>query len=316
LLKTLQKRYLFTDYNSFSNINETVMSRLLSSDALQTMITLADEGSFQRAAEKRNLTQAAISQQVRKLEEQLDQAVFRKAGRRMVLTEAGQLLVEHARKIVAAQQDALLALNGHNAEGAIRVGVPQDYAEDMLPNVLRRFAKRYPRMRLEVRVDKNQTLLQETRDGKRLDIVLLITEPDKLDQRPLSKPSVDWLASEDFAWTDGPVPLVLLDAPCMFRARALDALQRAGTPHRVAYSTGSLSGARAAVAAGLGIMARIHTTRDKQLGIVNVRTTRTDIARKLPKFERLAATVWHRADLTPPAQELADILRNAVAGDW
>lgn len=293
-----------------------VMSRLLSADALQSMIALADEGSFQRAAEKRNLTQAAISQQVRKLEDQLGQDVFRKSGRRMVLTEAGQLLVAHARKIISAQQEAMLALSGHNADGVIRVGVPQDYAEEMLPSVLRRFAKRYPRMRLEVRVDKNQTLLQEMRDGRRLDIVLVITDADKLANRPLARPNIDWLASEDFLWVSGPVPLVLLDAPCMFRARALEALQRAGTSYRVAYSTGSLAGARAAVAAGLGVMARIYTPRDHELGIVNVRLALADIGRKLPKLGKLAATMWHRDDLTPAARELAAILSNAVSTDW
>jgi DNA-binding transcriptional LysR family regulator len=302
------------------------MSRLLSSNALQTMVCLAEEGSFARAAEKRNLTQAAVSQQVNKLEEQLGQAVFRKSGRRMVLTEAGEMLVEHARKIIAAQHDALLALNGHNAEGTIRLGVPQDYAEDMLPNVLRRFAQRYPRMRLEVRVDKNQTLMQEARetraasDAKRLDIVLLLSEVGRLStevsRKPITKPAVEWLASADFSWDGEELPLVLLDPPCMFRVRALEALERAGTPHRIAYSTASLAGARAAVAAGLGIMARIHTQRDKSMGIVNIRKVNGALARKLPVLEKLGTAIWHRDNLTLPAQELVAILSNAIAGDW
>jgi DNA-binding transcriptional LysR family regulator len=94
-----------------------------------------------------------VSHQVKRLEVQLGQTMFARAGRRMVLNEAGLLLVAHARKIMATQQDALLALKGHSADGVVRLGVPQDYVEDTLPDVLRRFSQHYPRIRLEVRSD-------------------------------------------------------------------------------------------------------------------------------------------------------------------
>jgi DNA-binding transcriptional LysR family regulator len=296
------------------------MSRTLSIDALLTLVSIADQGNFALAANARHLTQAAVSQQIRKLEEQIGQAIFQRKGRRMVLTESGELLVQHARKIIVAQDEAMLALQGHDAEGAIRLGVPQDYAEDMLPDVLRRFAQRYPRMRLEVRVEKNQTLLQEAREGKRLDIILLLSDVDAIasatGRAPLARPSIDWLASPDFSWDGDTLPLVLLDAPCMFRLRALEALDAAETPYRIAYSTASLAGARAAVAAGLGLMARIHTQRDRSLGIVKVRNSHRALARKLPSFNKLGAVLWQRDDLSPPAAELAAILRDAVTGDW
>jgi DNA-binding transcriptional LysR family regulator len=291
------------------------MAHHLPPEALQTMIALAERETFAGAAEQMHLTQAAISQQVRRLEEQLGQPVFEKVGRRMMMTEAGLMLVEHARKILAAQQEAFTALKGHQADGVLRLGVPQDYAEDMLPAVLRTFSKRYPRIRLEVRVDKNQTLLQEMREA-RLDIILALTEAKSATFKPLAKPDIDWLASKDFSWGDASLPLVLLDAPCMFRTRALEALARANVTHRVAYSTGSLSGARAAVAAGLGVMARIYTRRDASLGIVNIREAHRAYAKRLPKFEKLAATVWRNAALSRPGHELADILEQGICGDW
>jgi DNA-binding transcriptional LysR family regulator len=291
------------------------MNRHLSPEALQTMIALAERKSFAGAAEQMHLTQAAISQQVKRLEEQLGQAVFQKVGRRMVLTEAGLMLVEHARKILAAQQAALLALKGHQADGVLRLGVPQDYAEDMLPEVLRKFSMRYPRIRLEVRVDKNQTLLQEMQET-RLDIVLALSEPKNATIKPLATANIEWLASKDFQWSDDALPLVLLDAPCMFRTRALEALAREAVPHRIAYSTGSLSGARAAVAAGLGVMARIYTRRDASLGIVNLREANRSYAKRLPKFEKLATMVWRNPSLSVPGEELASILEQGVCGNW
>jgi DNA-binding transcriptional LysR family regulator len=279
------------------------------------MIALAERKTFAGAAEQMHLTQAAISQQVKRIEAQLDQAVFRKVGRRMVLTDAGLLLVEHARKILAAQQEALLALKGHQTEGVLRLGVPQDYAEDMLPAVLRKFSKRYPRIRLEVRVDKNQTLLQEMREA-RLDIILALSDAKTAAFKPLAKPAIDWLASKDFTWDETSLPLVLLDAPCTFRTRALDALAHAGVTHRIAYSTGSLSGARAAVAAGLGVMARIYTRRDAGLGIVNMRMSHPAYAKRLPRLDKLVATVWRNEALALPGRELADLLEQGVCGDW
>jgi DNA-binding transcriptional LysR family regulator len=289
--------------------------RHLSPEALQTIVALAECKTFAAAAEQMHLTQAAISQQVKRLEEQLGQAIFQKVGRRMVFSEAGLMLVEHARKILAVQQEALLALKGHQVDGVLRLGVPQDYAEDMLLEVLRKFSARYPRIRLEVRVDKNQTLLQEMNDA-RLDIILALADPKSAPIKPLAKADIEWLASEDFEWREGALPLVLLDAPCMFRARALEALARDAVPHRIAYSTGSLSGARAAVAAGLGIMAHIYTRRDSDLGIVNVRDAHRTYAKRLPKFTKLATMVWRNPALSVPGEELAKLLEQGVHGHW
>jgi DNA-binding transcriptional LysR family regulator len=289
--------------------------RHLSPEALQTIVALAERKTFAGAAEQMHLTQAAISQQVKRLEEQLDQSIFQKVGRRRVFTEAGLMLVEHARRILAVQQEALLALKGHQADGVLRLGVPQDYAEDRLPEALRTFSARYPRIRLEVRVDKNQTLLQEM-GGTQLDLILALSDPKSAPIKPLAKADIDWLASKDFEWREEKLPLVLLDAPCMFRTRALEALTREAVPHRIAYSTGSLSGARAAVAAGLGVMARIHTRRDSDLGIVSLRNAHRSYAKRLPKFTKLATMVWRNPALSAPGQELARILEHGVCGDW
>jgi DNA-binding transcriptional LysR family regulator len=166
-----------------------------------------------------------------------------------------------------------------------------------------------------VRVDKNQTLLQEMNDT-RLDIILALSDPKHATIKPLAKPDIDWLASRDFEWRDGALPLVLLDAPCMFRTRALEALTREAISHRIAYSTGSLSGARAAVAAGLGVMARIHTRRDSDLGIVKLRDAHRTYTKRLPKFTKLATMVWRNPALSPPGKALAKILEEGVCSHW
>jgi DNA-binding transcriptional LysR family regulator len=290
----------------------------LSTDALRTMVALADHTTFALAAASMHVTQAATSQQVKKLEEQLGLSLFSRSGRRMLLTEAGLLLVSYARKILAAQQEAVLALQGHKAEGTLRLGVPQDYAEDMLPVTLRRFSERFPRVRLEVKVEKNQVLLQEV-NQTRLDIVLALGELRQLALKPLIKPQIDWLVAKDFHWApevDSVIPIILLDSPCIFRNIALDALKRNNIAHRIVYATASLAGARAAVAAGLGTMARIQIRRDADLGITTASNANQALAKALPKLGKLATWIWHRQDLSQQGNELVAVLERTVRDEW
>ncbi len=292
--------------------------RHLSTDALRTMVALADHASFALAAASMHVTQAATSQQVKKLEEQLGLSLFSRSGRRMLLTEAGLLLVSHARKILAAQQEAVMELQGHKAEGTLRLGVPQDYAEDMLPVTLRRFSERFPRVRLEVKVEKNQVLLQEINEN-RLDIVLALGQLKQLAMKPLIKPTIDWLVAKDFQWikeADAAVPIILLDSPCIFRNISLEALKRNNIAHRIVYSTASLTGARAAVAAGLGTMARIQTRRDADLGITAVINANPLLSKALPKLGRLATWIWHREGLSQQGSELVSVLERTIRDEW
>jgi DNA-binding transcriptional LysR family regulator len=295
-----------------------IVIRHLSTDALRTMVALADHASFALAAASMHVTQAATSQQVKKLEEQLGLSLFSRSGRRMLLTEAGLLLVSHARKILAAQQEAVMELQGHKAEGILRLGVPQDYAEDMLPVTLRRFSERFPRVRLEVKVEKNQVLLQEINEN-RLDIVLALGQLKQVTMKPLIKPTIDWLVAKDFQWikeTDAAIPIILLDSPCIFRNISLDALKRNSIAYRIVYSTASLAGARAAVAAGLGTMARIQTRRDADLGITAVINANQSLSKALPKLGKLATWIWHREGLSQQGSELASVLERTIKDEW
>jgi DNA-binding transcriptional LysR family regulator len=299
--------------------------RHLSPDALRTMVALADHNSFAQAAASLHVTQAATSQQVKKLEDQLGLTLFSRSGRRMLLTEAGLLLVAHARKILALQQEAVLDLQGHKAGGTLRLGVPQDYAEDMLPLTLRRFSERFPRVHLEVKVEKNQTLIEEINQS-RLDIVLALGTVNRLPAKPLIKPKIDWLVAKDFRWDNGDqplskttkpeVPIILLDSPCIFRNVALEALKKHQVPYRVTYSTASLAGARAAVAAGLGVMARIQIRRDTDLGISTVQQTHPLLAKTLPKLGQLSTWIWHHENISAQGAELVAALEQTVKNEW
>src|SRR5690242_11497870 len=107
-------------------------------DVLRTFVTGLDLGSYAKAAERLGRSQSAISLQLRKLEEQTGQTLLRKRGRGLALTEPGEIMLGYARRLLEVNDEALAALKGASLQGTVRLGLPQDFAESWLPDVLGR----------------------------------------------------------------------------------------------------------------------------------------------------------------------------------
>jgi DNA-binding transcriptional LysR family regulator len=292
---------------------------LFGHDLLRALVAIADAGSFAKAADALHLTQAAVSLQIRRLEEQTEQPLFERDGRKMVLTDAGRVLVDYARRILALNLEATHALQGRRIDGTLRLGAPQDIAEDHLPEVLRRFASAYPRVRLEVKIDRNQQLVKSMQKGDYDVAIALAEEAFSLEDESvgalekLGTPKMQWLAAQTSVTQDEdePLPLVLLEPPCIFRTHALAALDEAGVAYRVAYTTSSLSGLRAAVEAGLGVTARMSTRNDDARGIAPYTPEQKN--KHLPRLKPLKLMLFRkRSDTTPAIDTLADLLADAV----
>jgi molybdenum-dependent DNA-binding transcriptional regulator ModE len=115
---------------------------MLDTDQLRSFLAIVDTGSFTRAAERVNKTQSAVSMHVRRLEEQLGCALFVKQGRGAKLTSEGEQLIDYARRIMQAEAGAMAALSRKGLKGAVRLGIPDDYAEAFLADILTRFNPR------------------------------------------------------------------------------------------------------------------------------------------------------------------------------
>lgn len=227
-------------------------------DVLRTLVTAHELGSFNRAADHIGRSQSAVSQQIRKLEEQVGHPLFQKQGRRLVLTDTGEMVLAYARRILDLNDEAVAAIRGHSAEGQVRFGVPADFAETWLPMVLGHFARTHPAARIEAVVDRNRRLLERLDKGE-LDLVLAIGSGTRSDANVLAPLPLVWIgvASSKPAWPPGePIPLAMYEPPCFFRSRALAALDQAGLPWRIAFTSPSLPGLWAAVEAGLGVTLR------------------------------------------------------------
>ncbi|MEI9923794.1 MAG: LysR substrate-binding domain-containing protein [Bradyrhizobium sp.] len=225
-------------------------------DVLRTLVVAHDLGAFNRAAKTIGRSQSAVSQQVSKLEDRLGLELFRKEGRGLIPTEAGEIVLGYARRIIDLNDEAVAILKSSDVNGSVRLGFPSDFADHWLPTALGRFKRSHPKVRIEATVDRNVVLADRLEKGQ-LDLIMLLTETTRFEVETLADLPMAWIGpANSVRGPAEPVPLAVLEAPCTFRAAAIAALDRAEIPWHIAFTTPSLSGLWAAVDAGLGITVR------------------------------------------------------------
>ena len=277
----------------------------LNLDSLRTLVISQDLGGFGRASESLGRTPSAISLQMKRLQEEVGVPLFRKQGRKTLLTEQGEIALRYARRVLELNDEMIDTLRGSSLSGVVRIGFAQDFTANVLPLVLARFSALYPLVKLEVTVDLGQVLLQEIDTGD-LDLALTLGGSQKKTAHLLSELPLHWIASPGFRdRTQQPLPLALFKPPCLCQTRGLEALESAGRSWRVAMTSPSLTGLWAAVSAGLGL-----TTR-AELGLpTNVQT----IDLGLPPLGNIPIVLHRRRNLrTPNAMRFADITEDLVS---
>lgn len=229
-------------------------ARNLNLDLLRCFVTIAELGSFTRAGERLGRTQSTISLQIKRLEDQLGRPVFVRTARSFALTSEGARLLGRARQLLRLNDATLAELYEPDVTGAVRLGVPEDFATEHLPAVLSQFAEAHPLVELEVTCDLTLNLLAKF-SADAFDLVLVKREPSApLEGTRVWREPLVWVARDRQAIQDlETIPLVVSPEPCVYRKRATDALDAIGRKWRVAYTSTSLAGCQSAVKAGLGI---------------------------------------------------------------
>jgi DNA-binding transcriptional LysR family regulator len=283
----------------------------LDMDVLRTFVTGFELGSFARAAERLGRSQSAISTQLRKLEEQIGQPLVQKSGRGLALTTAGESLLSYAKRLLALNDEAIESIRGADVEGWVRLGLPQDFAESWLPDVLNRFSRAHPKVRIEVQVDRVVPLVEKTTKGE-LDIAVVwgdeATGPhgEKIADVP-----VHWIGRPDWAGVASlagePLPFAAFAPPCSFRSAAIEALDAAGLPWRLVFTSPSLSGLWAAAQGGLGITIRTTINMPKTLAVLDPAKTGLPALPLLP-----LALCRAERDPSPAVSRLTDILLESI----
>lgn len=271
------------------------MARNLDLTALRAVVTVAETGSVTRAAQVLNLTQSAVSMQIRRLEEMLGQQMFTRSQRRMTLSPAGDRLVDYGRRMLRLNDEALCSVGAEEGIQNLRIGVPHDIVAPQIPAILRLMTLGWPRLRIVLTVSNTAQLLVAYAEGA-LDMILTTETRPGPQGEVLALRRLVWLGVPGLqARTDQPLRVALARA-CGFRPVALAALDAAGYIPEDAVEGDSDTVIEATVAAGIAVTARIE-------GLAIAGCEELGAASGLPELGHTAICFYDRTELSGEAIE-------------
>ncbi|WP_341535017.1 LysR substrate-binding domain-containing protein [Acetobacter sacchari] len=282
------------------------MARNVPTELLRSFVAIVEAGSMAQATETIFLTQSALSLQMKRLEDVLQQKLFRRDGRRLTLTAPGEELISYARQLLALNDRIMHTLGQSVDEDPITVGMVQDFADTVLPDVLNRFRLEHPRARLIVRVGGSAELL-EMFDRSRLDVVLCLGQHGDrpgASWRVVGHDQMVWLGDTALTELDE-LPLALLEPPCRFRDAALRTLTEARRDYRIVLETPNLPAMRAGVRGRLGLSCRTRRfAAAERLPIM--------APDALPPLPEIETVLVEREGLSEAARDLGDLLARTI----
>jgi DNA-binding transcriptional LysR family regulator len=229
------------------------MTALLDVDQLRTFIAIAETGSFTKAAGVVNKTQSAVSMQMKRLEERIERPIFARDGRASKLTEDGSRLLDYARRLVKLNVETVAAFSDTALSGRVRLGVPDDYADRYLPEIMARFSRAYPGVELTVICEPTDDLLERI-DANEVDLAIITNCDSKRASETFRRERLLWVTSNRHAiHMEERLPLALGRPSCNWRHTAIERLETIGRSYRVLYSSSNAGAVAAAVLAGLAV---------------------------------------------------------------
>lgn len=226
-------------------------------DLLRTFVTVVDLGNCTRAGERIGRTQSAVSLQLKRLQELAGAPLFLRDLAGGDLSETGIILANYARRMLALNDELALKLSRKNMQGRLQLGLPSDYADHILAQLLAHPTARDEGVGFDVACDLSIALFDGLRDG-RYDVVVAMTADAPAENAYLARRErLTWVGHPHAISTGMSDTVRILASPegCLYRRHMLSALQRDGRPFEIVYTNPSFSGLEAAVAAGFGITA-------------------------------------------------------------
>ena len=229
---------------------------LLELDMLNTIVAIAEAGNFSSAAARLFRTPSAVSMQVKRIEEMLGRPVFNRDSRSVTPTSDGEMVLEHARRLLALNNQIVSQFVMPDVVGEVRLGATNDIAERLLPGILQRFDRTHCCVTVDVAVDSSSVLTQKVRSGE-MDLALVTFDPNKeqsADIEPVISEQLTWAGLKNgIAFEKRPLPVSVWEEGCSWRHSGLTSLEEANIDYRVAFMSAHISGQRAAVLADLAI---------------------------------------------------------------
>ena len=224
----------------------------LDPDLLMAFVAVAEQRSFTRAAVLLNRTQSAVSMQIKRLEDRLGVELFNRTKANVDLSPAGEGLLGYARRILSLNDEAVGRLAERKVEGVVRLGVMDDYGTAVVPPLLASFLAGYPRIHVEM--ETGLTSLMPARLGEAYDLVIAMHPEGRGEGEFLRREQAIWATSTSQAVEQQePLPVALYPQGCLFRKWAIEALDAAKRPWRLAFVSHSLAAVESVVAQGLAV---------------------------------------------------------------
>ncbi len=239
---------------------------------LQCFLAVADTASFTKAANRVGRTQSAISQQISRLESLLGSTLVDRKD--FSLTSDGEIFQGYARKILALQLEAIDLFKEPLLQGEVKFGLPEDFATLFLADVLVDFARIHPRILLKIECDLTVNLFDNFKKHE-FDLVLVkMSRPNEFPYgQNIWSEKLEWVGNstvlDRLSKDQNSIPLVLAPQPCVYRARAISALDSFALKWQIVFTSPSYAGTIAAVKAGLGITVLPKKMIPKSLQIIN-----------------------------------------------
>ncbi|MFK7746581.1 MAG: LysR substrate-binding domain-containing protein [Roseobacter sp.] len=223
-------------------------------DLLRSFVTVIEMESYTQAAHVLGRTQPAVSLQIRRLEEIIGYKLIVLKGRGIALTEQGEELAQHARQILRLNDLAISRFDRSDDQTGLRIGLPLDYAVDVLQTHVSALLRKHPDAAIELHCALSKNLLDALQSDEIDIVVALFAGTDQQFLFRQWRESPIWAGATDFVIpASGPIPLAAHPAGCPYRTRMSEALKRANKSWRIAYTSPSINGLQDAVLKGLGI---------------------------------------------------------------
>lgn len=223
-------------------------------DLMRSFVTVIEVESYTQAARLLGRTQPAISLQIQRLENLVGHQLLIQKGRQIVLTERGETLAQQARQILRLNDLAISQFDCSKDGAGLRIGLPLDYAVNMLQQAMSNLVKNTPDVQIEIQCALSQSLIESLHKDE-IDIVVALFKGS--DQQFLFRQWQEqpiWVGAEGFELSAfDALPLVVHPTGCAYRARMTEALKRVNRSWRVAYSSPGIHGVQSAVLDGLGL---------------------------------------------------------------
>ena len=271
-------------------------------DLLRTFLAVVESGGVTPAAAALNMSQAAASQQVKRLEEMLACRLFERAGRGLVLAPAGERLLAPAQRLVAQSEDLLSSMRAPAFAGEVRLGVPYDIIGSFVPAILRRFARAQPRVRVSLVCEDSKVVRQQLRSGG-VDLALTTETECGRHGETLRTDRLVWVGMPGGdAHLKDPLPVSLGAPTCVFRPVAIEALGKARRDWRAVCEVSRLEPVHAAIEAGLAVAPLLRSSVPERFEILGRHA-------RLPALPEFRINLYLPPGAGPAARDLADHVR-------